>query len=90
MRKLILEGMERYRIAEAVRAYADGETDLSGAAAYAGISVHRMMAELRQRDIEFNTSTEKFLDGLEALARRFGGSEALYQTIAEMRHAESD
>lgn len=90
MRKLILEGLDRYRIAEAARAYAHGEADLSGAAAYAGISVHRMMAELRQRGIEFNISTEKFLDGLEALAHRFDGSEALYQTIAEMRHAESD
>jgi predicted HTH domain antitoxin len=85
MRKLILEGLERYRIETAVTAYAQGEADLSGAAAYAGISVHRMMQELRQRGIEFNVSAEKFLDGLETLARRFGGSEALYHTISEMR-----
>jgi hypothetical protein len=32
-----------------------------------------------------SASTEKFLDGLETLAETFGGSEALFQTIAEMR-----
>jgi predicted HTH domain antitoxin len=85
MKKFVLEGIARYRLEEAIRAYSQGEVDLSAAAYHAGISVYRMLNELQRRGITPSAATEKFLDGLETLAETFGGSEALFQTIAEMR-----
>ena len=85
MKKFVLEGIARYRLEEAVRAYSQGEVDLSAAAYHAGISVYQMLNELQQRGITPSAATKKFLDGLETLAETFGGSEALLQTIAEMR-----
>ncbi len=85
MRKFVLEGIARHRLEEAIRAYSQGEVDLSAAAYHAGISVYQMLNELQRRGITPSAATEKFLDGLEALAETFGGSEALLQTIAEMR-----
>ena len=85
MKKFVLEGIARYRLEEAIRAYSQGEVDLSAAAYHAGISVYQMLNELQRRGITPSAATEKFLDGLETLAETFGGSEALLQTIAEMR-----
>ena len=85
MKKFVLEGIARYRLEEALRAYSQGEVDLSAAAYHAGISVYQMLNELQRRGITPGAATEKFLDGLETLAETFGGSEALIQTIAEMR-----
>jgi len=90
MKQFVLEGMARYRLEQAIAAYARGEADLSAAAHHAGISVYQMMTELQQRDITPHTATEKFLDGLETLAETFGGSEELFQSIAEMRQAASE
>jgi predicted HTH domain antitoxin len=90
MRRFILEGLARYRLEEAIRAYANGEVDLSAAARHAGISVYQMMTELQRRDITPQVAREKFLDGLETLAETFGGSEALFRTIARMREQQED
>jgi len=90
MKRFVLEGVARYRLEQAVAAYARCEADLSAAAHHAGISVYQMMTELQQRDITPHTATEKFLDGLETLAETFGGSEELLQSIAEMRQAASE
>jgi len=80
----------RYRLEEAIRAYANGEVDLSAAAHHAGISVYQMMTEeLQRRDITPEAAQEKFLDGLETLVETFGGSEALPRTIARMRQQEN-
>ena len=85
MKKFVLEGIARYRLEEALRAYSQGEVDLSAAAYHAGISVYQMLNELQRRGITPGAAAEKFLDGLDTLAETFGGSEALLQTIAEMR-----
>ena len=89
MRRLILEGLARLRLEEAIQAYANGEVDLSAAARHAGVSVYKMLTELQRRDVAPPVAREKFLDGLETLAKTFGGSEALFQTIAQMRQEES-
>jgi predicted HTH domain antitoxin len=89
MRRLILEGLARLRLEEAIQAYANGEVDLSAAARHAGVSVYKMLTELQRRDVAPPVDREKFLDGLETLAETFGGSEALFQTIAQMRQEES-
>jgi len=49
MKRFVLEGLQRYRLDRAVQLYQRGETDLSGAARYAGVSVQRMMHTLRER-----------------------------------------
>lgn len=90
MKRFVLEGVARYRLEQAVAAYTRGEADLSAAAHHAGISVYQMMTELKQREITPRTATEKFLNGLETLAETFGGSEELFQVIAEMRQAASE
>jgi len=90
MKKFVLEGMARYRLEEAIRIYSQGEVDLSSAAHYAGISVYQMLNELQQRGITPSAATEKFLDGLETLAETFGSSEALFQTIVEMRKRNAE
>lgn len=89
MRRFILEGLARYRLEEAIRAYANGEVDLSAAARHAGISVYQMMTELQRRDITPQAARARFLDGLETLAETFGGSEALLRTITQMRQQEN-
>jgi len=89
MRRFILEGLARYRLEEAIRAYANGEVDLSAAARHAGISVYQMMTELQRRDITPQAARERFLDGLETLAETFGSSEALLRTITRMRQQEN-
>ncbi len=89
MRRFILEGLARYRLEEAIRAYANGEVDLSAAARHAGVSVYQMMTELQLRDITPQAAREKFLDGLETLVETFGGSEALLRTITRMRQQEN-
>jgi len=85
MRKLVLEGLARHRLEEVIQAYGRGEIDLSAAARHAKVSVYHMLSELQRHDITPLTAREKFLDGLETLAETFGGSEALFRTIAEMR-----
>lgn len=88
LRKLVLEGLDRYRLDYAINAYTRGETDLSGAARYAGISVEQMMREMEARGVYINSSVEKFLDGVESLLDMFGGDEAVYRVLAEMRRRE--
>ncbi|MBS1253917.1 MAG: hypothetical protein MAG451_02971 [Anaerolineales bacterium] len=90
IRRFIREGMAQYRLEEAIEFYARGEVDVSAAAHHAGVSVYQMMTELQWRDITPPAAREKFLDGLETLAETFGGSEALFRTIAQMRQSEED
>jgi len=90
MRKLILDGLARYRLEEAVQAYRRGELDLGAAARHAGISIYYMMTELQQRDITMPAAQEKFLDGLGTLAQAFDGSESLAHAIAEARQEFND
>jgi hypothetical protein len=84
MKQFVLEGMARYRLEQAITAYQQGEADLSAAARFAGISVYRMMTELKLRDISPPAAAEKFIEGLKTLVETFGGSEALRQTIGEL------
>lgn len=89
LQKFVRDGLARYRLEHAIRAYARGEVNLSQAARYADISVEEMMDEMATRGVYINTSVEQFLDGLETLADLFGSSEELRQVIAEMRQEEA-
>jgi len=90
MRQFVLEGLAHYRLEEAIQAYSRGEIDLSAAARHAGVSVYQMLTEVQRRDVTPPAAREKFLDGLETLARTFGGSEALARTIVQMRRQAAD
>jgi hypothetical protein len=90
MQRFIREGLARYRLDEAIKAYARGEIDLSAAARHAGVSVYQMLTEIQQQDITPSIAREKFLNGLETLAETFGGSEALIRTIDQMRQQEGN
>lgn len=87
LKKFVREGLIRYKIEFAARAYARGELNLSGAARYAGIGVEEMMHELEQRGIDYGPTVEQFLDGLDTLAEDFGVEE-LHQVATEMRQEE--
>lgn len=83
MKRLILAGIADYQLAHAITAYQRGEADLSAAAAYAGVSVYQMMAELEKRDIAPSAAAQKFTQGLKTLFETFGGSPVLQQIMAD-------
>ena len=87
LKKFVREGLSRYKIEFAARAYARGELNLSGAARHASIGVEEMMRELEQRGIDYGPTVEQFLDGLDTLAEDFGVEE-LHQVATEMRQEE--
>ena len=78
-----MKNINIHRLTQALNAYQQGETDLSAAAHYAGVSVYRMMTELEARNITPSASAQKFRDGLQTLFDTFGGSEELRQTLTE-------
>lgn len=90
MKQLVLEGLARYRLEQAITAYRQSESDLSAAARFAGVSVYRLMKELEIRDVTPPATTKKFVQGLQTLFETFGGSEELRQTIAEFDPLTAD
>ncbi len=84
LKEFVRQGMAKYKLERAIVAYERGETDLSAAAKYAGVSIYHMMSELQKRDISPPAATEKFILGLKTLLETFGGSDALQRTIAEL------
>jgi hypothetical protein len=88
LKKLVLDGLARRRMEKACLAYANGELNLSGAARYAGVGVEEMMRELKRRGIDCGPSVEQFFDGLEYLLDTFGGDEATYKALKEIRQRE--
>lgn len=85
LKKLVLDGLTRFRLERACEAYARGEADITSAARYAGISVSQMMRELERRGIDHSPAFEDFLDGLESLLDTFGDDEKVRAVIAEFR-----
>jgi predicted DNA-binding protein len=81
LRRFVREGMDAYRLEQAVTAYQRGEADLSAAAQFAGVSVYHMMNELKRRDVAPPAEAERFVVGLKTLVETFGGSDALQRTI---------
>ncbi|HEX5415942.1 MAG TPA: hypothetical protein VFZ25_09775 [Chloroflexota bacterium] len=73
IRKLILDGLSRYRLDEAITEYATGVLNLGEAAGAAGVSVQRMLAELDRRGFEAVTPAH-FRASLNNLVDLFGGS----------------
>lgn len=88
VRKLVLDGLARYRLEEAIERYAAGELNLGQAARDANVAVHRMMAELDRRGLDFGRGGQ-VVASLENLADLFGASPELHETIAELKSPSS-
>ena len=90
LKKFVRDGLARYRLEHAIRAYARGKLTLGQAAHHAEVSVEDIMSEMEARGVYLNASAPQFLNGLESLANTFGGSPELHQLIRELRaQAES-
>ena len=85
LRKLVLDGLARFRLERACEAYARGEADITSAARYAGIGVAQMMQELERRGINHSPAFEDFLDGLELLLDMFGDDEEVRAAIVNFK-----
>ncbi len=70
MKKWVLEGIQSYKLEQAIRTYMERETDLRGGAAMAGVSYNRFLHEVQKRNIVI-LEDEGFLDRLGALADAF-------------------
>lgn len=86
LRKWVLDALVRARLDHAVADYTAGVTNLGEAAAQAGVSVARMLAELDARGID-TVSSGHFRTSLEHLADLFGGSAELRAALAEQASA---
>jgi|SRR5215207_7322061 len=86
LRKLVLDGIARLRIDQAIADYTAGDRNLGEAAQQAGVGVRRFMRELDRRGVDL-VDEEHVAGSLEVLADRFGSSPALRETIARLRGA---
>jgi hypothetical protein len=77
-----LDEQQHTHLEHAVADYAAGETNVGEAAAQAGVSVARMLAELDTRGIDTITPAH-FRSSLRNLADLFGGSDELRATLTE-------
>lgn len=84
MRKLVLDGLARVRLDQAMNDCESGDVSLSDAVRQAGVSLHRLMAELDRRGVEL-VDEEHLASSVETLADLFGGSAALSEAIAQLR-----
>lgn len=82
LRKWVLDALTATRLDHAVADYLAGELNLGEAAARAGVSTARMLAELDARGIDTITLAH-FRASVENLIDLFGGSEELRAALAE-------
>lgn len=87
LRKLVLDGLARFRLEQAIADYEAGELNVGEAAQRAGVGVHRLLAELDRRGID-TIAPEHFRASLEHLTELFGGSPELRDTLSELRAQE--
>jgi predicted HTH domain antitoxin len=74
IRKLIAEGLERYRLDRAVRLYAEGRISKARAAEMAGISIYEMLDEIEKRGLRSPYTIEDIRQDLELLRVRYARS----------------
>lgn len=82
VRKLVLDGLARYRLDQAIADYAAGEINLGEAALRAGVSVQRLLAELERRGVE-TMAPAHFHASVHTLVDLFGGSDELRAALTE-------
>jgi hypothetical protein len=72
LRQWVLVGMQRFRVAEAIRAYQEGQVNLRGAAERARLPVAVLLEEMAARKVAVLEDADAFGPGLEALQGAFG------------------
>lgn len=72
MRQWVLQGMQQFRVSEAIRAYQEGQLDLRQAAERAGLPVAVLLEEMAARKVAVLESPDAFGPGLTALQEAFG------------------
>ncbi len=82
LRKWVLDALTRARLEHAIVDYTAGEINLGEAAARAGVSVARLLAELDGRGID-TIPPAHFRASLQNLVDLFGGSDELRATLVE-------
>jgi predicted HTH domain antitoxin len=75
VKKLVLDGLDKYRIDEAILMYKNKKLNLNASAQFAGISVREFMIELESRDIALNLTQEMVNQSLNTLAQSFNNDE---------------
>ena len=81
MRKFVLEGIQRYRLDQAIKRYQERELDLSSAAQVAGLAIRELMVELHRRGVDIYGLEHRLVEGIGALTEAFGASDALRRSI---------
>ncbi|WP_089943593.1 hypothetical protein [Candidatus Entotheonella palauensis] len=71
LRQWVLEGMQRFRVTEAIRAYQEGRIDLEQAAQQARLPMAIMLNEMADRKVAVLEETDAFGAGLDALRAAF-------------------
>ncbi len=72
VRKLIAEGLKRYRLDRAMRLYAEGRVSKSRAAEMAGISIYEILDEVERRGLRSPYAVPDVQEDLEMLRVRYG------------------
>jgi hypothetical protein len=72
LRQWVLTGMQQFRVAEAIRAYQEGQVDLGRAAERAQLPVAIFLEELAARRVAVLEDPDAFSPGWDALRETFG------------------
>ena len=71
LRQWVLEGMGRFRLTEAIRAYQDGQVDLGQAAQQTRLPIAILLDEMAARKVAIIEDPDAFGAGLDALRATF-------------------
>lgn len=66
-RKLLKKSVEEYKLDKALEKYKKGEISLGKAAELAGVSIRKILFEIKKRDIHFHYSKESLNEDFGAL-----------------------
>ncbi|KXA99977.1 hypothetical protein AKJ47_00080 [candidate division MSBL1 archaeon SCGC-AAA261G05] len=66
VRRLLEEAIRDYKLSEALKKYQRGEASLGKAAEHAGVSLRRILKEMRERDIHFEYSMDSLKEDVRA------------------------
>ena len=72
IRKLLAEGVIRYRLDHAVRLYSEARTSKARAAELAGVSIYDLTDEVERRGLRSPYAVADVRDDLELLRKRYG------------------
>lgn len=77
VKKLVLDGLDKYRIDEAILMYKSKKLNLNASAQFAGMSVRELMNELESRNIDLNLTQDMVNQSLNTLAKSFNNDKLM-------------